>query len=214
MTCRCIVLDYDNTIVDSFPDAQYGAMNYACDSLGIERYTKEELIEIDKTGRIGEDFRRKHPDEFDSFWNLFYEYLNDNLPRAYDGMKELLDMYRSKGGIICVVSNSTTDYIKKGMEFNDLPKPDVVYGWDSGEAYRKPNTTSLYEMSIGFGLSPMDILVVDDKPSGIDMANTYGTASCISGWGIIGDDQKDKMREMYPSSKFCDSVADLASELE
>ena len=69
-------------------------------------------------------------EEEEAFW---VEYVKDHIPRAYDGMKEILWKHKEQGGLICVVSHSFKHYILRDYEANGLPKPDRVFGWELAE---------------------------------------------------------------------------------
>lgn len=61
------------------------------------------------------------------------------MPKAYPGIREILERHRAAGGIIAVVSHSMRENIERDYRENDLPMPGVIFGWEQPPEQRKPN---------------------------------------------------------------------------
>ena len=137
MNFPCLVLDHDDTVVNSTATIHYAsflaflkqvrpdAPHYSIDDYfrknfdpGLFAFFREEMGFTDE--EIDEEFR---------FWQ---EFVRTRVPKAYDGIREILRRHRANGGVIAVVSHSTRENIERDYRANDLPAPDVVYGRRSG----------------------------------------------------------------------------------
>ena len=91
-------------------------------------------------------------------------------------------------GKVAVVSHSLTRYIERDYRSNDLPFPDVIYGWDIPDEERKPSPHTLFDLMKRYNLSPSEVLVVDDLKPGFDMARSAGVDFAAAGWAYsIGE---------------------------
>ncbi len=186
MRYQCLVLDHDDTVVNSTavihfpsfleylklvrPDAHYtledyfrknfdpGILSLFTDELG---FTEEEL-----------------QNEF-KFWQ---EYLQTRVPEAYGSIREILLRHRARGGRIAVISHSMSDKIRRDYAANDLPEPDLIFGWELPQEQRKPNAWPLEQVWKRLGLLPEQLLVVDDLKPGFDMAQLCGVDFAAAGW--------------------------------
>ena len=104
------------------------------------------------------------------------------MPKAYPGIREILERHRAAGGIIAVVSHSMRENIERDYRENDLPMPDVIFGWEQPPEQRKPNPWPLERIMERFALRPEELLVVDDLKPGHDMARAAGVPLAAAGW--------------------------------
>ena len=129
------------------------------------------------------------------------------IPDAYEGMRELLEDYRRAGGIIAVTSHSFSHYIRRDYEHNALPMPDVIYGWELEREKRKPRPFALFDLMEKYGLSPDEMLVVDDLKPGLDMAHAAGVPFAAVGWAYQVDEIRAYMQKN--AEFYLDRVAQL-----
>ena len=108
----------------------------------------------------------------------------------------------------CVVSHSFGDYIRRDYIANALPEPDIVFGWETPEAVRKPKPHSVWEIETRFGLKPEEILVVDDLKPGYDMAKEAGVPFAAAGWANGIPSIENFMRTHC--ERYCKTVEDLS----
>lgn len=186
MRYPCLVLDHDDTVVNSTAVIHYPSF---CEYLKLVRpdaqYTLEEYFRKNFdpgimplfTDELGFSADELH-EEF-AFWQ---EYLRTRIPRAYDGIREILLRHRARGGKIAVVSHSVSGGILRDYAANDLPEPDLVYGWELPPEQRKPNAWPLEEIMRRLSLEPEELLVVDDLKPGYDMARACGVDFAAAGW--------------------------------
>ncbi len=187
MRYPCLVLDHDDTVVDSTATVHYPCFVEYCGIYHPEvHYTLEEYIRYnfepgivalfgDMIGMSREEMEREQ-----RYWNA---YVKRHVPRAYGGMRELLLRHREQGGALCVVSHSYTENILRDYRENGLPEPDLVFGWESPSQERKPNPYPLEQIMKRFGFAQEELLVLDDLKPGYDMAKSCGVSFAAAGWG-------------------------------
>ena len=185
MRYPCIVADHDDTVVDStatvhFPCfKQYTAEFYPHAAYTLERSLKENfhpgIIELFRSiGMSDEDMLHEQ-----RYWNA---YVKEHTPPVYPGMREILWRHKREGGVLCVVSYSYTENILRDYRENDLPEPDMIFGWESPAEERKPNPYPLQRIMEKGGFSPSELLVLDDLKPGYDMARSCGVDFAAVGW--------------------------------
>ena len=186
MKYKCLVLDHDDTIVDSTRNIHYPSF---VDYMKLVRpqinISLEEYVKLNFDPGVIPLFRdicglsEKEMQDEQDFW---IEYTKDHISIAFDGLKEILDEHKRQGGIIAVVSHSYADRIEKEYEYNKLPKPDMIFGWEQPKEQRKPSPYPLLKIMEEFNLEPKDILVIDDLKPGLDMARSANCDFAGAGW--------------------------------
>lgn len=188
----CLVLDHDDTVVQSEATVNYPFFCYilnqyrpgtkitlseyvhGCCHLGFSEmcrqwyhFTEQELV-----------------DEYKG-WQ---EYIKDHSPAPFPGIERIIRRQKEEGGIICVVSHSCNDNITRDYTTHFGILPDDIFGWDYPEHQRKPNPYPLEQIMKKYGLSPEQLLVVDDMKPAWEMASKAGVPIAFAAWG----------REDYP----------------
>ena len=115
----------------------------------------------------------------EAYWK---EYVKHHVPKAYPGIREILTEQRRRGGKICVISHSFTENILRDYRENDLPEPDLIFGWESPPEQRKPAVYPLEQTMKTFRMRPEELLVIDDLKPGYDMAKAAGVPFAAAGW--------------------------------
>ena len=182
----CLVLDHDDTTVNST-----ATVHYPCFVEYMEKYfpdvhlTLEEYFRYNFDPGVVEMFTKicgmtweQMLDE-EAYWK---EYVKHHVPKAYPGIREILLEQKRRGGKVCVVSHSFTENILRDYRENDLPEPDLVFGWESPPEQRKPSVYSLEQIMKAFAMNPEELLVVDDLKPGYDMAKAAGVPFAAAGW--------------------------------
>ena len=217
MKYKCLVLDHDDTVVDSSASIHYPSFVAYLELTRphlADKYTLDEYFEKNFapgimelfTQEIGLDEAELKVEE--DFWR---EYVKNHIPHAYPGMKEIIADFRANGGIIAVDSHSVSENILRDYKANDLPTPDIVYGWDIPKEMRKPAPGTLLDLMEKYNLKPEEIIVVDDLKPGYDMARAAGVHIAAAGWAHHVQGIRDFM--MANCEYFCESVDDLRSVL-
>ena len=183
---RCLVLDHDDTTVNST-----ATIHYPCFVEYMEKYQPQVHLTLEEYFRYNFDpgvipmfteicgLSMEELRHEEDYWR---EYLKHHVPKAYPGIREILEEQRARGGLIAVVSHSFSEHILRGYRENSLPAPDMVYGWESPAEQRKPSPWPLYDLMERFHLRPEEMLVVDDLKPGYDMALAAGVPFAAAGW--------------------------------
>ena len=139
-----------------------GIMEYLVNEL---RFTENELEE---ELAIWRDFTRKHT------------------PHFYPGFIEMLSIYKSRGGLVTVVSHSEVEMIEahyRQADINGTVFPDAIFGWTYEAEKRKPNPYPVRQIMERFDLKADEVLIVDDLKPGVEMAKAAGVPIAAAGWG-------------------------------
>lgn len=213
MKYKCLVLDHDDTIVDStrtvhFPCfVEYLKEHYPALK---DRYTLEEYLVknfdpgvisffCDEIGMSREELKFE-----EQYWS---QYVKRHTPTAFSGISEIIEKFKSLGGIVAIDSHSLTENIQRDLRENSLPTPDVIYGWDLPQEQRKPSPYTIFDLMKRFDLSPSEVLVVDDLKPGFDMARGAGVDFAAAGWAYDVPEIEAFMR------KHCDYYLTSVEEL-
>ena len=212
MKYRALVLDHDDTVVDSTATVHHPCFQAFLklyrpgESISLEDYFRESFhgsfLDLCRSRFAFTDAELQQELEF---WN---QYVAEHIPRAYPGVRELLHRYQDAGGKLCVVSHSLSWNIRRDYRANDLPEPDLIFGWDDPPERRKPSAYPLETIVQTFALQPEELLVVDDLKAGYDMAKLCGVAFAAAGWANDIPQIRAFMQE------HCDRYLHSVSELE
>lgn len=213
MKYKCLVLDHDDTVVNSTATIHFPCFmqylgefyphlvkNYTLESYFIKNFHPGVIsLFRDEIGLSEEEMAKE-----EKYWA---NYVKGHVPTAYPGIQEIIERFIAEGGIVAVDSHSYTHYIKRDYEKNSLPMPHVIYGWDLPKEKRKPAPDTLFEIMERFSLSPKELLVVDDLKPGYDMAKAAGVDFAAAGWAYDVPLIEDFMR------KNCDYYLKTVDEL-
>lgn len=184
----CLILDHDDTIVDSSATIHYPAYLETMGKL------RPDTQPVDLDGWFLKNF---HPgilpyltdelgfsdEELEVEYQVWRSHSTSRRPHFYPGVAEVLKRYSDKGGKIAVVSHSERDIIERDYRDAKGPMPDVVFGWEMEEDKRKPSPWPVNEVLRVLKLSADQVLVVDDLKPAVDMARAAGVAVAGAGWG-------------------------------
>lgn len=186
MKYKCLILDHDDTVVDSTATIHYPAFLEALKILRPE--TKISLDDYFKenfdpgfipycTEKLG-----MNEQEMEIELQCWKDYVSKHTATAYPGIKEIIERQKAEGGYVCVVSHSYDFNIKRDYEANGLPMPDMIFGWECLPEQRKPSTYALEVISNKYNLKPENMVMVDDLKPGYDMSKAFGTPFVGAGW--------------------------------
>ena len=204
MKIRCLVLDHDDTLVESGKKVNYPAMiaglkkNRPDIELSYQQFC-EQCYTYNYTGMC--HFCLGMTDEEIEEQYIFWkEYVRTHVPPVFPGIGAVLKEFRNRGGLICVSSHSGEENIRRDYEENFGFIPDGIYAWELGEELRKPHPYALTDIMERFDLKPEEILMVDDMRTGRDMAMACGVPFACAGWSheseLIRSDMK-KTSNLY-----------------
>lgn len=209
----CLVLDHDDTVVQSMKTLSYPFFCYILEQfrpgayMCFEDYVQDchalgfaELC-IQRFGYTQEELAKEH--------EQWMDYVRQHTPDPYPGIRDILHRQKTEGGLICVVSHSCEENILRDYDTHFGLRPDAICGWDLPEPQRKPNAYPLIHIMERYHLAPKDLLVVDDMKLGWKMANAVKVPVAYAGWSGMGVEELDKeMRNL------CDFSFDSTKELE
>ena len=216
MRYKCLVFDHDDTTVDSTATIHYPCFIDFLKEYYPGRYISlEDYFILNFTPGFIEMCRREY-DMDDDMLELEKEYwlnyVKRHIPRAYPGIGDIMRRHKAEGGILCVISHSMAENIRRDYIANSLPEPDLVFGWELPPENRKPDPWALFEIMKQFSLKPEDILVIDDLKPGYDMAVSAGVDFAGAGWSYDIPFIEDFMRTNC--SNYFKSVRELDEYLK
>ena len=199
MRYPCLVLDHDDTVVNSTASIHYPAFLEALrimrpgETITLEDYFRENF-DPGFTELCKQRFHMTEAD-LEIEVNIWRDYVSNHVAHAYPGMKEIMERFRQEGGKICVVSHSYDFNIRRDYEANGLPMPDMIFGWECPPEQRKPFSYSLEKISKTYDIKPQEMVMVDDLKPGYDMARSFGVPFVGAGWGYDIPEIRDFMKQ-------------------
>ena len=215
MKYKCLVFDHDDTVVNSTATIHHPCFQaFLNDFYPGERMSLNEyfLVNFDpgfvpmcreRYGMTDEDLLKET-----RYWQAWVQ---NHIPTAYPGIREIMEKQKAEGGLVCVVSHSFDYNIRRDYEENGLPAPDAVYGWERPENQRKPWPFPLEDIMRRFSLRPSELLMIDDLKPGYDMAQAVGVDFAAVGWAYDIPEIEDFMRLNSP--RYFKTVPELAAWL-
>ena len=213
MRYPCLVVDHDDTVVNST-----ATVHYPCFVEYVEKYhphyscSFEHYLVKNFDPGVGAFFRdevgltHEQMVHEQAYWN---DYVQDHVPEVYPGISDILWQPVRTGGILCVVSHSYRDNILRDYRENDLPEPDAVYGWECPPELRKPDPWALEQIMQKNRLRSDQLLVLDDLKPGYDMALAAGVPFAAAGWANDIPEIERFMRERC--ERYFKTVVDFGS---
>ncbi|KAL7721019.1 Haloacid dehalogenase-like hydrolase domain-containing protein [Entamoeba marina] len=212
---KCLLLDHDDTSVDSTPHLHYPAyLDFMKSRPNDHVLSLQEWFEmLWKEGLL--PYYRNHlhmtEDEITDCFAQNKEFHKTLEPvHFFKGFIDFLAEYRKRGGIVAIVSfsseNSILSHYKKETDGTYLP--DHVFGWNREEPTKsKPYTYPVDWMIEKYNLNKKDILVVDDMSPGLTMAKRAGVDKAGALYGEGHEVLESEMKEL------CEYVLKSADEL-
>ena len=183
----CLVLDHDDTVVQSEATINYPYFCYILDQfrpgtkITLQEYT-EGCYHLGFVEMCKEKYNFSD-EELNEEYLGWKEYIKSHIPSPFPGIKDIIMRQKAAGGLVCVVSHSTEETITRDYQAHFGLQPDEIYGWDFPEHQRKPNPYPLFQIMNKYQLSPTDILVVDDMKPAWEMAQKANVEIAFAGWG-------------------------------
>ena len=182
----CIVLDHDDTVVQSETTINYPFFCYILDQFRPgETITLEEYTAGCFNPGFADMCRQRYQfteEELKEEYTRWMEYVMTHTPDPFPGFKKLIHRYKEAGGILCVVSHSSIRNITRDYQTHFGILPDDIFGWDLPEHQRKPSTYPIEQIMQKYHLKPNELLVVDDlKPAWV-MCRNAGVSIAFAAW--------------------------------
>ena len=208
----CLVLDHDETVVQSEK-----TIGFPCFCQTLSRLRPERTITLDEYVKgcheLGfVDMCRQWFDftdaEMREEYNDWMEYVKIHVPDPFPGIEKIIHKQKECGGLLCVVSHSSSRNISRDYETHFGLQPDAIYGCDYPKEHQKPNPYPLINIMEQYHLKPEELLVVDDMKLACQMAQPVNVPVAFAAWGK--QDFPEIAREMR---ELCDHSFETTEEL-
>lgn len=209
----CLVLDHDDTVVQSEETINYPYFCYILDqfrpgaSITLAEYTYG-CYHYGFADMCRKWYQFSEQEVVDEYLG-WKEYIKTHIPAPFPGVESVIRRQKAAGGLVCVVSHSCEENITRDYREHFGILPDDIYGWDLPEELRKPSAYPLEQIMQKYSLTPDQLLVVDDMKPAWEMANKVGADIAFAAWG----------RQKYPEilsqmRSLCTYSFDSPEELE
>ena len=123
-------------------------------------------------------------EEINKEYLIWREFTEKTIPSFFPGFLELLEDFKSQGGIITIVSHSEEDLIRRDYKAAGAGHlPELVFGWNMEEEKRKPHPYPVRQILSSYGLTAGEALIVDDLKPAVEMSRSSGVSIAAAGWG-------------------------------
>jgi phosphoglycolate phosphatase/pyrophosphatase PpaX len=210
---RCLLIDHDDTAVDSTAAVHYPAHVEALRILrpGRTPPTKEEWLLRNFHGIMEylEGDLRMNREELARELEIWRSWTTSHVPPFFPGFLELLADYRRAGGLVAVISHSEAGVIEGHYRAAAGPSfvPDLIFGWEHDAERRKPSPWPVREALRRFGCPPGAALIVDDLKPGLLMAQAAGVDFAAAGWSHSVAEIQEYMKAH--AAAYCARIDDL-----
>lgn len=186
MKYKCLILDHDDTTVDSTAHVHHPSFLRSMAKLrpGLSM-TLEEYFELNATMGVTAYYKnvlKLTPEEAAWEYKQWVSYASSHVPTPFPGMKEIIARHKAEGGYLCVVSHNLKDNILRDYKANGMPQPDLIYGCELPAQQQKPNPYPIYDILDKLNLKREDLLMVDDSIPGCKMAKAAGIDFAAACW--------------------------------
>ena len=212
----CLVLDHDDTVVQSMKTLSYPfwCMELEIFRPGVTQTLEDYILQCHRLGFAGlcKDCFHFTEEELKQEHGMWMDYIMTHTPDPYPGIEEIIRRQKAEGGIVCVVSHSHADNIRRDYRTHFGMEPDAIYGWELPPEQRKPNSYPLQDIMARYDLKPEEILVVDDMKLACRMAKPLGIKVAYAGWNGLGIPEiEEEMKQLCDYS--FSTVSELAQHL-
>lgn len=209
----CLVLDHDDTVVQSEATINYPYFVYILDrfrpgtTIALEQYVHgcSDLGFI----RMCREWYHFTDEELAEEYRGWQNYILHHIPAPYPGMDRIIRRQKEAGGLVCVVSHSAYQNISRDYDVHFGLRPDDIYGWDLPEERRKPSPWSLEQIMTKYSLSSEQLLVLDDMKPAWEMCRKAAVPIAFAAWG-----KKDYPKIAEEMRSICDYSFETVEELE
>lgn len=183
----CLVLDHDDTVVQSEATVNYPYFCYILDQFRPgATITLEAYMQGCYDPGFQEMCRRDYgftEEELTKEYLGWKAHVRTHIPAPFPGIEAIIKRQKAEGGLLCVVSHSSKENILRDYSAHFGILPDAVYGWDLPEDQRKPSPYPLLDIMEKYNLQPHQLLVVDDMKPACQMSKAAGVEVAFAGWG-------------------------------
>lgn len=209
----CLVLDHDDTVVQSEATVNYPYFVEILDKfrpgarISLAQYVHG-CCHLGFADMCRSWYGFSQQELMDEYLG-WKEYVKTHVPAPFPGIGNVIRRQKEQGGLICVVSHSCNQNITRDYETHFGVLPDDIFGWDLPEEKRKPSTYPLEQIMAKYSLSPSQLLVVDDMKPAWEMASKQKVPIAFAAWG-----RKEYPEILEEMTRLCDFRFDSPEELE
>ena len=200
-----VLFDFDGTLVNTndviIASWQHTYMHYLGREESLEKITacfgEPLLLTMER------EFPEVDPRESAEVYRNFQKENADELVKIFPGIKELLEILKTDGFRMGVVTSRTRESAQRYMDMFGIGDYfEEMVSCDDTDIH-KPNPEPILLCLKKMGITAEEALMVGDSPFDIKCANNAGVKSVLVGWRITGDGQTliDDAREDFTISE-------------
>ena len=200
-----VLFDFDGTLVNTndviIASWQHTYMYYLGREESLEKITacfgEPLLLTMER------EFPEVDPLESAEVYRNFQKENADELVKIFPGIKELLEILKTDGFRMGVVTSRTRESAQRYMDMFGIGDYfEEMVSCDDTDIH-KPNPEPILLCLKKMGITAEEALMVGDSPFDIKCANNAGVKSVLVGWRITGDGQTliDDAREDFTISE-------------
>lgn len=186
----CLILDHDDTVVQSERTINYPFFCYILDKfrpgtkITYEEYTNG-CFYTGFTQMCRENYQFTDEELADEY-RQWMDYIRTHTPPPFAGIDRIIHRQKELGGKLFVISHSSEENITRDYKTHFGIQPDEIFGWDYPAHQRKPSPYPLLQIMERYGFTKDQMLVVDDMKPAFQMASAAGVPIAYAGWGREG----------------------------
>ena len=175
MRYKCLVLDHDDTVVNSSQSIHFPAFLQTLKTLR----PNDELLTFEDFNHHCFIYGFYHlckirygftEEEMEIEYKIWKSHTQNKQADPFDGWRDILIQFKKIGGLIVVVSYSESSEILRDYIDHFGFEPDLIFAHDHGKEKLKPNPYPIHKIIEEYKISQKSILVIDDMPVGYEMA--------------------------------------------
>ncbi len=185
---RCLILDHDDTTVDSTRTIHHPSFLDTMRRMRPElaTVTLEGYFQLNCSPGIYQYYRnvaRLSEEEIRQEHKNWLSFAKQHTPSPYPGIREIMRKQKELGGYLCVISHNEKGNILRDYQKNDLPVPDLIFGSELPEEEQKPFPYPIEKICRHFSLEKTDLIMLDDLIPGAKMCERAGIFLACAAWG-------------------------------
>lgn len=186
---KCIVFDFDGTLIDS---------NYLIEET--IKATAKNILDVDVTedkiksmwGKVlveqMADLDPHKVEELSKYYSSYYRSNRDAHTTIFDGILEMLEQLNQLGCQMGIVTNKGTGGLEHGLQLFDMNKYFEIALSKSDVVMKKPHPEGLLKVMEHFDASQAETLFVGDSIHDIECGNRAGVDTVLVGWTVMDID--------------------------
>lgn len=199
MKYQCLILDHDDTVVQSSREIHYPAFQETLETLRTpSSFTYEDFMRISFDPGVLEYYRNHFgfsEQEIAAELHIWKSHVARTVPAPFEGLVQIIRQFRQQGGIIAISSHNMEQYIRRDYLSIFGFAPDEIFGYDSPDEYVKPHTGGIQYLLDKYSLNVNDCLMVDDLRPGFDMAKSLQLPFAAAGYSIVVETTKSFFKQ-------------------